>query len=78
MGEREVVLGSTVVTMVTVVRLTSSTGRTDGNGRRGLELEEFHYTAEMSDLIRIGKSWRSVVFQDHNYLPLERCNDLPC
>jgi len=44
-GERKVVLGSTVVTMVTVVGFTSSTGGTDGNGRRGLELEEFHYTA---------------------------------
>jgi len=44
-GERKVVLGSTVVTVVTVMGLTSSTGGTDGDGGRGLELEEFHYTA---------------------------------
>jgi hypothetical protein len=31
--------------VVTVMGLTSSTGGTDGDGGRGLELEEFHYAA---------------------------------
>ena len=44
-GERKVVFGSTVMTVVTVMRGTSSTGGTDGDGGRGLELEELHYTA---------------------------------
>jgi len=44
-GERKVVLGSTVVAVVTVMGLTSSTGGADGDGGRGLELEEFHYAA---------------------------------
>jgi hypothetical protein len=41
MGERRVVLGSTVA-VVTMVGLTSSTGGTDGDGARRLELEELH------------------------------------
>jgi len=43
--KRKVVFGSTVMTVVTVMRGTSSTGGTDGDGGRGLELEELHYTA---------------------------------
>lgn len=52
-------VGSTVVAVMSVVRLTSSTGGTDGNGAGGLELEELHCdqgNCGMSDLFKSRKS----------------------